>query len=203
MIYRLLKEDFYHRGPAYNQRLIAGINDINHATDDTDYFNWAVRIPKAYSRMESDVKVKPEEVDKVDHYTIHITKQIGSPKNRRDCFLYCKFPNSERLYKIILHMDGGVSYEKSEHRFMIRETDELDRRIVLGFCKMYQGNLLSYCYSNNGTPDKWMLRNATSYRCNHMAKRIRQGSENNSYPYHNLKPYEEANRNIFSNLAFI
>lgn len=204
MIYSL-HEDFYHRGPAYNQSVGAGIKRLNHSIDDSEYFNWAVRIPRDYARMESDEKVKTNEVELVDHYKIYITKQIGTPKNRRDCFLYCQFPNSARLYKVILHMDGGISYEKSEHRYMIRETDELDRRIVLGFCKLYQGNLLTLCYSDNPNPDKWMLNNGASYRCNMVAKRIKQGSENNNYPYKNLKPYEETCNinNIFSNLAFI
>lgn len=206
MIYKLFTEnnDVYHRGPAYNQRLVSGLRRMNQDISDTDTFNWEIKIPRQYARMESDEKVKHTEVDGVDHYTIYITKQVGTPRNRRDCFLYAKFPNSNRLYKIILHMDGGVSYEKSEHRFMIRETDELDRRIVLGFCKIYQGNLVQYCYSDSSEPDLWILRNAASYRSNHTAKRIKQGSLNNNYPYRELAPYEEASGyNIFSRLAFI
>ena len=206
MIYRLFSEnnDIYHRGPAYNQRLVSGMRRINQDISDTDRFIWEIKIPREYARMESDKKVKHTDIDNVSHYTIFITKQVGTPRNRRDCFLYCRFPNSDRLYKIVLHMDGGVSYEKNEHRFMIRETDELDRRIVLGFCKIYQGNLVQYCYSDNSEPDVWILRNAASYRSSYTAKRIKQGSLNNSYPYKNLAPYEEASvNNIFSKLVLI
>ena len=200
MIYSL-KEFYQHRGAVYHQNLANELIRMNNDLEDNEYFNWKILIPKAYARMESTKRLRPEEVESVEHYTIYITKQIGTVHNRRDCFLYCKFPGSDRMYRIILHMDGGVSYEKLEHKYMLRETDELDRRIVLGFCIMYQHSLKDFCYSDSRKPDWWMLSNASSYTCKMMPKRLKTGSDGNYFNYPDLKPYEE--NTIFRNVAMI
>ena len=200
MIYSI-SERYLHRGASYYQQLAINLNKLNRDLADDEYFNWKIMIPRDHARMESDEYVHPNDVEKVEHYTIYITKQIGTARNRRDCFVYCQFPGSDRLFKVILHMDGGVSYEKMEHKYMLRVTDELDRRIVLGFCKMYHGNLTHYCYEDYPRYNYWILSNAADYTCKDMPKRIKTGSAGNNFPYRDLKPYEE--HTIFTNITFI
>ena len=106
------------------------------------------------------------------------------------------------MFKIILHTDGGASFEKSEHKYMLRVTDELDRRIILGYCMMYQVELRWLSYGDK----KPMWRdysNALNYRADMMAKRLKHGPINtNIIKYGNLKAFEE-NTTIFSKIALI
>ena len=200
----LLTEEYYndkYEHAGFAQMLGMSIAELNRRISDSEYFNWKLCIPKAYARMETDEQPRLDEVESVDHYEIIIFKQIGTARNRRDCFVLCKFPNTDRYFRIILHMDGGVSYVKEEHKYMLRCTDELDRRIVLGFCMMYSGNLTGYSYSSNPRPNWWMQNNALEYRAKDMPKRLKQGSKGNDFSYTDLEPYEE--HTIFRNLAFI
>ena len=201
----LLNEEYFyniydHFG--FKQQLWQAMTDLDHRTSDSgDDFVWKLCIPKAHARLETDVLPKLDDVEKVEHYEIYVFKQVGTARNRRDCFVLCKFPNTDRYFRVILHMYGGVSYAKDEHKYMLRLTDELDRRIVLGFCMMYQGNLTSYSYDNQKFPDRWILSCARDYTANDMPKRLKQGSAGNFYNYKNLEPYEEAN--IFRDVVLI
>ena len=195
MIYSI-HEYYANRSSAYMQNVEDELRKLNNNIEDSEYFSYEIPIPRAHARMEDSSRVLPE------HYSIYITKQIGTVRNRRDCFLYCKFPSNDRLFKIILHMDGGVSYEKSEHKYMLRVTDELDRRVVLGFCKKYQGQLKNACYSDEREPNAFILNNAAEYTHEMMPVRIKSGSAGNNFRYPHLEPYEES-YNIFANVALI
>lgn len=201
MIYSM-HEYYANKSSAYKQTIDKEIQNLNNNIEDSEYFSYEIPIPRAHARMEDDTRVLPDHVKGLDHYSIYITKQIGTIRNRRDCFLYCKFPSNDRIFKIILHMDGGVSYEKSEHKYMLRVTDELDRRIVLGFCKKYQGQLKAACYSDEREPNIFILKNAAEYTYKMMPMRIKSGSAGNNFKYPHLEPYEES-YSIFAKVAFI
>lgn len=201
MIYSI-HEYYANKSSAYMRNVEDGLKRLNNNTEDIEYFSYEIPIPRAHARMEDETRVLPDHALTIEHYSIYITKQIGSIHNRRDCYIYCKFPSNDRLFKIILHTDGGVSYEKSEHKYMIRITDELDRRIVLGFCKKYQGQLKMACYSDERKANIFILKHAADYTYRMMPIRIRSGSVGNNFDYSNLKPYEEC-YNIFTNVAFI
>ena len=201
MIYSI-HEYYTNRSSSYMGNMEDELEKLNNNIDDDEYFSYEISIPRAHARMEDESRVPPDQAKAVEHYSIYITKQIGTVRNRRDCFLYCKFPSNDRLFKIILHMDGGVSYEKSEHKYMLRVTDELDRRIVLGFCKKYQGQLKTACYSNERQPNIYILKNAADYTHKMMPVRIKSGSIGNNFKYPHLEPYEES-YSIFSKVAFI
>lgn len=201
MIYSI-HEYYANKSSSYMGNMEDELKKLNDNTEDSEYFSYEIPIPRAHARMEDESRVLPDQVNSLEHYSIYITKQIGTVRNRRDCFLYCKFPFNDRLFKIILHMDGGVSYEKTEHKYMLRVTDELDRRIVLGFCKKYQGQLKSACYSDEKEPNIFMLKNAAEYTHKMMPVRIRSGSAGNNFKYPHLEPYEES-YSIFAKVAFI
>ena len=201
MIYSI-HEYYANRSSAYMRNAEDELRKLNNNTEDSEYFSYEIPIPRAHARMDNTSRVLPDQVMALEHYSIYITKQIGTVRNRRDCFLYCRFPSSDRLFKIILHMDGGVSYEKAEHKYMLRVTDELDRRIVLGFCKKYQSQLKYACYSDEREPNPFILMNAAEYTHKMMPVRIKSGSAGNNFRYPHLEPYEES-YNIFSKVVLI
>lgn len=182
------------------------IYSINHNNQIIN--EYAIRIPRSWARGEENSRPKEfDEVEKIPHYELRIERQVGTSRNRRDTYVYFKLPKSGRYVAIILHMDGGVSFKADEHKYLVRETDELDRRIVLGFCKKHQYTLKDACYSDK---ESYSVKiDALCYRASHMPKRIRQGSENiKRYLLSDtLEPYEENNMTrelgMFSSVQFL
>lgn len=133
-------------------------------------------IPRAYAREET--KEIPEDASEVPHYELYITKQIGTWKNKRDADVYFKLPKSGRLIRIILHYEQGASYDNKYHTMLIRETDELDRRIVLGFCIKYSHLLRELCYApgyNDISRRDRLITDARYYNVSMMQKRLKPG----------------------------
>ena len=186
--------------------MIYSINENHNVQILSEY---AIRIPKAWARGEENDRPKSfEEVENIPHYELRIEKQIGSSRNRRDTYIYFKLPKSGKFIAIVLHMNGGVSFKPDEHKLLIRETDELDRRIILGFCKKYQYTLKDACYSDYESYSA--KSDALCYRASKMPKRIKQGPENiKVYSWGQpLEPYEENNNmtrelGMFSGVVFL
>ena len=166
---------------------------------------YALYIPRAYARGESNKLVSHDEVSKIPHSTLYIERQIGRSYTRKPTYVYWELPKTKRLVAIVLYPDGGVEFKKDEHKFIIRETDELDRRIILGFCKKYQSSLKDECHRDADVEPNWHLwAKAELYNASKMPKRIKtgKGSGDLTWFYKNmLEPYEECG--IFSNLQFI
>ena len=167
---------------------------------------YSLLIPKEWARGESDYYTGTQEkVAEVPHYELHIERQIGTYRNRRPAYVYLRLPKSKRVINIILHTDGGVSFDPKFHKYAIRELDELDRRIILGFCDKYHTNLVHACYSDE--PDTHLQHLAATYKASYYKKRIRQGSSGKDSTdfylraYGKFEPYEESV--IFRNVRFI
>ena len=91
-------------------------------------------------------------------------------------------------------MDGGVGFDKMFHKDIIRETDALDRRIILGFCLKNYGLLLSASYKNGHKGCKSGLETqAKWYKADNMPKRFKTGPDGSDVTkwYKDLEPYEE------------
>lgn len=177
---------------------------------ESEFDGYSIFIPRAYARGESDEWIrKPEEIQKLDHYELRITRQIGSVQTRKDSFVYIKLPKSNTSAAIVLHADGGISFHPSTKRLVYREFDQLDRRIILGFCRKFQSTLFSACHDDKHRHKDWLEYNASRYRFSDQPKRIKQGSEGNDFSrfYKDLKPYEllsaKESTNIFMNIQFI
>ena len=173
----------------------------------TNFNEYTLLIPKEWARGEShDYIGTQNEVEKVPHYELHIEPQIGSWKNRRDAYVYLRLPKSKMLINIILHMDGGVSFDKKFHKYVLREMDELDRRIILGFCDKYFDILLKACYSEDRDP--FLDSKASTYQALNYKKRIKSGSKGNDMTEFHRKynggfePYEESS-SIFRTVHFL
>lgn len=160
---------------------------------------YKICIPKAYSREET--KNMPMDAEKVPHYELYIERQIGTVRNRRSTYIFWKLPKTGRMVAIELFMDGGVDFKPDERKYILRETDELDRRIVLGFCLGHQEALRYACYSDK--KDIWLAGDARHYKASDMPKRIKRGKWDCDFTdfYIDLEPYEEMG--IFSECKFI
>lgn len=168
------------------------INKLNRDIEDSEYNVRELCIPRDHARMENNKSVPLEECKNVDHYSIYITEQVGTIRNRRDCLLLCKFPTSDRLFGVYIFMQGGVNYVKDEHKYMLRVTDELDRRIVLGFCLKYQDQLKRACYDHGPREDHYLELAAADYTHKMMPLRIKHQRGDFDPEYKDLEPYEEA-----------
>ena len=171
--------------------------------------SYALRIPKAWARGEADSRpTNTDDVEQIPHYELRIVRQIGTFANRRGSYILFKLPKSGKYIHIIIHPDSGVSFDKSFHTLLIRETDELDRRIVLGFCKKYSNSIKHSSYEDR--ENGYLQSCALCYRASDMPKRIKQGPYGWSTVLSPLKPYDEiANYNnsreqgMFSGVVFL
>ena len=207
MIYKVIDRDPIRGNNVQKGMFLNGLNVHNDITSDSDWSSFSIFIPKAHARLETDIKPKIDNINSVDCYEIVIFLQIGSHRNQRDTYVLCKFPKCENYFKVIIHATGGASFEKSEHRFLLRVTDELDRRIVLGFCQKYSWDLITSSYRKTTKPDYSLRNYAYHYTCKDMPTRLKSGPTGNRHPelYKNIQPYEESSpiRTIFDNVAFL
>ena len=201
MIYSMNKQFPYH-SDYWKQKAIEGINRMERGLNNTDSHIHEILIPRDYARMEVDHRPSKDNLHSIPHYTIYIIRQLDN-RPRTDCMVLCKFPNSDKLFKISLLVHGGAQYDKTEHKYMIRETDELDRRIVLGFCILYQNALEQACYSDSNDPKTYSYIDyyGYSYTAKMMSKRLKTGELNRRF-FPEEKPLYEHNT-IFSNVVFI
>lgn len=164
---------------------------------------YKICIPKEYAREESDEFLGSKKSCDVPHYEIYIERQIGTVRNRRDTYLYLRLPKSKMLVTIILYMDGGVGFDPKFHKYILREMDALDRRVVLGFCLKNESLLKLACYSSESAYKPALDLKAASYRASQMPKRLKTGSRgiDMTFAYSDLEPYEESS--IFKDLQFI
>lgn len=190
--------------PNFSQKEIECMNGISVKEVERDVLTeYKICIPKSYSRGESDKYVPVKDCEDVPHYELYIERQIGSVRNRRDTYLYLRLPESGMLVTIILYMDGGVGFDPKFHKYILRELDELDRRVILGFCLQNEGSLRWACYSNENEYKRSLELKASKYNISQMPKRLKTGSRDNDFTsmYNDLEPYEESN--IFSNMKLI
>ena len=191
--------------------MINNVDLINeNVLSESELEGYKIFIPRAYAREETQVRTrKPEDISRIDHYELYISKQIGCVQTRRDTFVYVKLPKSGDYIPITLHVDGGVSFQPITKRLALREFDDLDRRIILGYCRKFQSTLRSECHNGHGRSKFYLQQEAAYYRASHQPKRFKLGSEENDFSrfYKDLEPYELApvkmEQNMFMNIRFI
>lgn len=130
-------------------------NIINETTE-SELTGYSILIPKAYAREENNDRIRNvDDIKKMDHYELVVTRQIGSVQVRRNTYIYLKL--SSRYVPIVLFMDGGVDFDKMHRKYVLREMDEIDRRVVLGFCRKFQSALFAACHRDEEESDKYWL----------------------------------------------
>lgn len=140
-----------------------------------------IYIPRDYARGETDEKPDTNEVPNIPHYTLYIMNQ---PSIKKDNIIIYELPSGLKV-SIILYRFGGVDFDKDSRKNVLRETDELDRRIILGFCKYYNSNIgfAADDINNNKIFRKSITDYAASYRHTMMPKRIKRGPERDQDKY--------------------
>lgn len=181
----------------------AALQYLDNSISDDDFYVYEVAIPRAYARMETKQLSMGEKAFEVEHFSIYIVQQLGTVRIKRDAIVLVKFPYSDRLFKVTLYYNGGIEYSKEEHKYFLRESkDELDRRIINGFCAKYDKHLFEACHQDPYYgPDYYLLRKAAMYNHKMMPLRIKHGERGIRY-YPVPDPLDEGT-NIFANLAFI
>lgn len=177
------------------------ISSLSNRLEDRSINFHKICIPRDNARMETNRKFyRLEDVENIPHYEIYLLTQPSNSRFLEETLVYFKFPNSKKFYTVLIHKDYTVSFNKHEHKFILRESDDLDRRIILGFCKMYAGNIGSACKNMNdaynNTDFKWLQKEAMNYNASMQPKRIKAGC----YTNRNTTYIEN---NIFSNLLLI
>lgn len=194
--------DFINRGE---------INIITINEDKMDFYEgipgfW-LYIPRAHARMETTVKPKIDHIPEDDRYEFYIFRQTGSRIARRDTYVLCKLPSGRKV-AIVLYMDGGADWVKNDRKFALRETDEIDRRIILGFCIKHQDTLLDLSHSDFSKPSsskRWLEYEALDFVYKMVPKRPKRGSSGNDYTdfyRKSLDPWDEAS-SIFNEVKFL
>lgn len=148
--------------------------------EDESNHGFSILIPRAYAREESNERIfNIEDARKVDHFELFIRRQVGTYMSRRVANVFFKLPKSGRTVSVVVYPDGtGVEFEKSLRKYVLRELDELDRRIILGFCRKHAYNIHSACFSdidNVYQYDKWLQKSGLEYKASMQPKRIRAG----------------------------
>ena len=169
---------------------------------------YAVRIPKDYARGEaSSYPDSLEKVKSIPHYELRIERQIGTISTKRPAYVLFKLPESGTYIPIILYPTGGVEFDKKFHKNLIRETDELDRRIILGFCLKHQYTLFRACYDDEEYSS--LTYSALWYKVSDMPKRLKSGEQHSRWSpawKYELAPYDENTTReygIFSGVRFL
>ena len=142
-----------------------------------------IYIPRSHARMETTVKPNIDHIPENDRYEFYIFRQIGSSVARRDTYVLYKLPSGRKI-AIRLFMDGGADWVKEDRKFMLRETDELDRRIILGFCYRYQDPLADLSRTDFTKPSsgkRWLEHEALDFTYKMVPKRLKKGSFGNDY----------------------
>lgn len=117
--------------------------------DDETTETALLRIPRQHARTNTPYEKGFEGLDDVECYRLHIFSQVGDPYNtRRDTYIILELP-SGLMVPIILYWNGGVDFDPAGRKYINREYDELDRRIIRGFCTRYKNSLK--CMSHNDT----------------------------------------------------
>lgn len=162
------------------------LNEFNSYKKELDYDGFWLKIPRSHARMETEkVPFKLKDIENDPCYEFYLFRQLGTYCSRRDTIVLYKLP-SGRLISIILYRDGGVDWNKDERKYVLRETDELDRRIILGFCRKYQDTMFEitrkeieeykFCTSRF-----WLQEEALFYTYKMSPKRFKKGSLGNDY----------------------
>lgn len=150
-----------------------GIADLDYKTTDTRITRETkcLRIPRDWARLERTdyhKSLKNMIEDGVDFYEIYMLKQCVYDPNpdyymhykrrfhattKNGIYLPVRFPNCKTLFTIMLRRAPSIDwcyppraqFLSTDHVQLLRNTDELDRRIVLGFCIKYSDTILEAC----------------------------------------------------------
>ena len=153
-----------------------------------------VQIPRQYAR--ENIHFNPDEVDinSIDCYNFYLFKQGNGVKdiNTHNIYVLLKLP-SGKFVNIIIYKNGGAEFDPSQRKYVLREYDALDRRIILGFCIEYQTDFLVISNRNFNTISPVNIDELRSNARHFQERKINK----------RLKVGEYDNNGIFKNIMFV
>lgn len=158
------------------------VRNIDYFLQKKDYQDtpkvYEIRIPIAHSRGETDYlpSINDDEAKDLPCYQLYVTTQVGEYAYNmpKDTFIYFRLPKSRKLVPILVHPSRGAQFMRDTRKYVLRETDELDRRIVLGFCDNYRSHLVSDAHNYEVDDSKWLKDQAWYYYYKRHAKRFKR-----------------------------
>lgn len=100
-----------------------------------------LRIPRECARNNIYCFDRIEDLSYIECYEIYIFNQVGDALlTKKDTYLLLELP-SGRIVNILLYHDEGVDFDPAQRKYILKEYDDIDRRIILGFCIRYKNSL--------------------------------------------------------------
>lgn len=176
---------------------------------DNEEINVAlVKIPREYARENKHFNPYEIDIDTVECYELFLYHQVGEYMiTKKDTYAFIKLP-SGKLVNIILYHDGGVEFDPAQRKYVLREYDELDRRIILGFCIKHQEAIKNTSHKLLDNEDsfglEYLRHKAIGFNEKDLNKRLKTGRTGiyaRRLDAREPKPYEEMG--IFSEVVFL
>ena len=200
---------FFINGKRYGgEPTIDMFPDIDEILADKEKTRFSLlRIPRQYARNNIAFNKRIEGLDDVECYKLYLFSQVGDYMiTKRDTYIILELPSGLKV-PIILYWNGGADFEPSTRKFVLREYDALDRRIIKGFCQQNDAELRELSHSELKDPiiTGFLGAEAIHFSESKVNKRLKSG-RTNRYPKYLFPrepyPYEEST-NIFSNIVLI
>ena len=144
-----------------------------------------VLIPMAYAREETDEAPDIADIPNIPHYELYIVRQVETIEDYKPAIVLWKLPKTGIFVTIkAMVTPGRIGIEKREHTAIIRGSDELDRRIVYGFCHNNWSDIRIESFETKGF---WTNIDSDGYRyrASDAPKRIKLYSDEDDIPYIN------------------
>lgn len=171
--------EYYHNEIVYNNKKIDAELQARYVKDkDNSLYIGSLYIPRAYAREET--KIAPKDASLVDHYEIALIRQTNDSE-KTSTYVFARLPKTGEFVAVELFKFGqGADFLKRDHAKILRGTyDELDRRIILGFCIANAKSLILNSHIVENDIVMWLRPEAKFYKASDQPKRLKKGYREN------------------------
>lgn len=186
--------EYYHNETIFNMKRDAAESQSRSVNcKDNPLYIGTIYIPRAYAREET--KIYPSDPKAVDHYEISLIRQYND-SDKTSTYVFAQLPKTKEYVAIELFKKGcGADFLKRDHSKILRGTyDELDRRILLGFCIENAHMLIFNSHIAENKITMQLKAYSKFYKASRQPKRLKKGY---------IESVDYINYGIFSNVEFM
>ena len=139
-----------------------------------------IQIPRQYARENEHFNSYEVNINDIECYRLYLFKQGNkyADVDAHNTYVILELPSGRKV-NIIMYKNGGIEFEPMHRKYVLREYDALDRRIILGFCLSYQNAIKNVSnnekdINNNDITDSIRSR-ASLFKENELNKRLKIG----------------------------
>lgn len=169
--------EYYHNEIVYNNKKIDAELQARYVKDkDNPLYIGSLYIPRAYAREET--KIAPKDASLVDHYEIALIRQTNDSE-KTSTYVFARLPKTGEFVAVEIFKFGqGADFLKRDHTKILRGTyDELDRRIIKGFCIKNAKSLIFNSHTVENGIVMWLKPEAKFYKASDQPKRLKSYKE--------------------------